>query len=358
MGAAWMALPSLAAPAKPAPKPAPKPAENTVKGQNQLAGANGQFGAVYSLKGDFNFSILDAAYTVEPYVAYTPLQAGTETKLFVLDFAIKNVSAVDNFFDPSGFITLVDAGGELYQDGSVSIKSQGLKAANLVLRPGQGRGQPELKDPLQFGWVLPEKARIVKIMINRGRLGKNEEVVRYYVAGATKAEAGEAGDPKNVVRPLPQAVRDPEDPSGINPIAIGKTKIGEFATTGSFSVRCDSLVYTDKALVDEQVPEEGHRFAVATFTARALTPRELPFFELQGGDSPLFQLTDGDGEKVNPITFLKANKGEPADRTFKMQGEEYSFRAVFQIKNDQTVKAIQFGAGECRRWSADVPAAK
>ena len=39
------------------------------------------------------------------------------------------------------------------------------------------------------------------------------------LAGATKAEAGETGDAKNVVKPLPQAVRDASDPLGNTPSA-------------------------------------------------------------------------------------------------------------------------------------------
>ena len=55
------------------------------------------------------------------------------------------------------------------------------------------------KDPVQIAWKVPQKARIVKIMVNQPRLNRSEEVFRYYVAGATKEEAGDVGDPKNTV---------------------------------------------------------------------------------------------------------------------------------------------------------------
>jgi hypothetical protein len=361
LGLVW-ALPVLGAPAKPAakpaPKPAPKPADNTIKGQNQLAGANGQFGAVYSLKGDFNVSILGASYSIEPFVAYAGLQAGTDSKLFLVDLAIKNVSAMDNFFGAESFITLVDSTGQLYRDGSIGLRSQGIKDFDFTLRPGQGRGQVDTNDPLQMAFLIPEKARIVKIMINKGRIGKDEEVVRYYLAGATKAEAGEAGDPKNVVKPLPQAVRDPSDPTGNTPIAIGKAKMDEFVTSGAFALRLDDFAYTDKPVLPDQEIEEGHRLAVATITARALTPREIFFVDFIGGDTPLIEITDADGEKVRPLAIVRAKTGEGVDKVFKMAGEEYTFRAVFQVKKDQAAKSLMFGAGESRRYSADVSAVK
>ncbi len=357
-----LAAPIFAAPAKPAAKPAPKPAakpaENTVKGQGQLAGANGQFGAVYSIKGDFNVSIVGAGYSLDPFVAYVPLQAGTDTKLFVVDLALKNVSQQDNFFDADRFITLVDAGGQLYEEGSLALKSQGLKQSALTLRPGQGRGQVDTNDPLQMAFVIPDKARIVKIMINRGRLGKNEEVVRYYVAGATKAEAGEAGDPKNVARPLPAAVRDASDPAGNTPVAIGKTKVGEFVTTGAFALRLDSLAYTEMPVIADQELEEGTRYAVATYTAKALTPRETAFVDFTGGDAPLFILTDQDGETKNSSAVLQSKKGEPIDYTFKDTGATYTFRVVYLLKKDQSAKTLQFGAMDGRRHEVDVSAIK
>ncbi|MBV9469247.1 MAG: hypothetical protein JOZ57_08365, partial [Abitibacteriaceae bacterium] len=128
----------------PAPKP---PAVNQVKGQQQLAGASVQFGTVYSLKNGFNFAVLAARYTLEPFVAYAPLTAKTDMKLLVLDFAIKNANPDDNFFNPEDMLTLVDDKGQLYTGGSMALSSKKADTASVTLRPGQGLGQPELKDP-------------------------------------------------------------------------------------------------------------------------------------------------------------------------------------------------------------------
>src|SRR5436309_5337400 len=89
-----------AAAAAPAPKPTPaRPAPVPVKGQGQLAGGNGQFGTVMSLDNGFNFEILSARYTLEPFVGSAPLTAGTDQKLLILEIAIKNARKDDNWFN-------------------------------------------------------------------------------------------------------------------------------------------------------------------------------------------------------------------------------------------------------------------
>ena len=64
-----------------AQKPKP-PQKNTTKTQGQLAGANGQFGVVYSLKNNFNFNILRAWYTLDPFIGHgLPTAARTSSSL-------------------------------------------------------------------------------------------------------------------------------------------------------------------------------------------------------------------------------------------------------------------------------------
>ena len=187
------------------------PVPNQSKGQKQIAGSDGVFGTVYSLKGGFNFEVLSARYTVEPVPAHETRTALADQKLVVLDVAIKNATSSDSYYNPDASITLVDAQGELYPNRipDMVLASTSDREAGWTLRPGQGLGQPERHDPLRYSMVIPAKARIVKIMINQGRLNSSEKVVRYFVAGATEAEAGKAGDPRNVIAPLPNDVRDP-----------------------------------------------------------------------------------------------------------------------------------------------------
>ena len=51
--------------------------QNQVKGQGQLVGANGEFGVTYSLKTGFNFTLLSAKYSIEPFDCYGAVSAQT-----------------------------------------------------------------------------------------------------------------------------------------------------------------------------------------------------------------------------------------------------------------------------------------
>ncbi len=340
----------------PTKAPTQKPAANEVKGQGQLAGENGQFKTVYSLRNGFNFTILAAAYTLEPFHATEPLTPGTDEKLLVLDIALKNIKPEDNWFGADDLFTVVDEKGQLYPHREVGLSSKAGEITDITLRPGQGMGQPELKDPLRVAFVVPGRARIVKIMINQGRLTrKDEKVLRYYIAGATKAEAGEAGDPKNMIAPLPDAVKDPTDKSGAVALAVGKGTAGTFLTSGCFALRLDGVAYSTDPLVNGEAPEEGNKYAVVTVTAKNLTKKVLSMYEVAGGDFPLYELTDADGESAKPIAFRKAKKDEDAEYEFKA-GAQYIFRIFFTLPADTVAKKLVLGTGASRTWAIELAA--
>ncbi len=295
--------------APPKKSPTKPPVKNQTKGQGQIVGANGQFGTIYTLKNNINFQILSAKYTVDSYMAYTPIMPKAEEKLMVLNVAIKNVAATDNFVELN-FFTLVDDKGTLYEGSSAGLESKGKQAADLNLRPGQGLGQPDLKDPLRVAFAVPASARIVKVMVNQGRLGRNEETIRYYVAGATKAEAGEAGDPKNVISPLPDTVRDTSHPSGALAIKEGKAKKGEYYPTGPAQLRLDKFETSAKAKFDGNTPEENKEFAIATITAKSSWDVEFNIFELVGDESN-YELTTEEGDLIKAAGYRKAKSDAP-----------------------------------------------
>lgn len=346
---------SHSAPATKKPKPTVKPpVKNETKGQGQMAGLNGEFGQVYTLDDGFNFEILGAHYTLEPFLAYETQQAGTDKKIVVIDIAMKNATASDNWLDPADIFTLVDAKGQLYPTGTVALTSKSSEAS-FTLRPGQGVGQPALNDPLRAAVVVPGDARIVKIMLNHGRKGHDEKVIRYYVAGATAAEAGEAGDPKNVITPLPDDVRDTSDPSGAIALVQGKGTLGVYKPSGAFAIRLDSFSYSTDPLLNGAAPDEGKQYAIATITAKSLVRQDLSVYDVTGGDDPLYEITDADGERYKPVGYRKAKRDEDPDHTFK-QGDEYTMRIIFAMPKDAKAKTLTLGAGNSRVWSYDVSA--
>ncbi len=354
------------APARPKAKaPAARPAPNTVKGQAQLQGLNGRFGTVYSLQDGFNFAILSARYSVDPFAAFTTLAPGTDEKLLILDVAIKNARPADNWWGTDDLFTAVDEKGELYPHKAIALQSVGTALFSPTLRPGQGLGQAEMKDPVQVVFSVRGDRRIAKIMVNQGRADrKDEKVLRYFVAGATKAEAGEDGDPRNQVAPLPESVRDPADASGAVALNEGKGAVGAYHPSGHFGLRLDGFAYSKEALLDGNPPEEGRRYAAATVTAKCLLDKvdsgaagSLTMDDVRGLDGPLFEITDADGEQHKPVGFRMAKRDEEPACEFK-KGREYAFRVVFALPEGAVAKKLILAASESRKWAVDVPAAK
>ncbi len=347
----------LAAPPK-AKRPAHTPMPNQSKGQKQIAGGDAAFGTVYSLKDGFNFEVLSARYTVEPIPAHETRAAQADKKLVVLDVAIKNARPSDSYYNADAYITLVDAQGELYPNSiaDMVLASTSDKEAGWTLRPGQGLGQPERHDPLRYSMVIPAKARIVKIMVNQGRLNSGEKVLRYFVAGATEAEAGQAGDPRNVIAPLPDNVRDPSDPTGATALGSGKGAAGVFLPSGHFALRLDSLSYDTGALPNREAPEDGKKYAVATITVKSLIAATQTMNDFTAGDPAPCSITDSDGETDKDVAFLKAKSREKPEHDFK-QGEEYTFRVVFPLAKDATAKTLLLRAEASQTWTFPITAA-
>ncbi|MCX6379279.1 MAG: hypothetical protein NT023_07340 [Armatimonadetes bacterium] len=348
-GIAALSIAVNAAPPKKTPAKKP-PVKNETKGQGQLVGANGQFGMIYTLKDNLNFQIITARYTTDSYAAYAPLFPKADEKLVILDVAIKNTRAQD-FFTELNFFTLVDEKGELYPNGAVTLDSKGVEALSINLRPGQGMGQPALKDGLHVGFVVPAKARIVKVMVNQGRLGKSEEVLRYFIADATKEEAGEVGDPKNVIKPLADNVRDTSHPSGALALAEGKAKKGEYYSANTALLRFDKLEVSVEAKLDGNPPEEGKAFAIVTMTAKSDWGKEFPLFDVTG-DEDCYLLANDENDSFKPINYRKAKSDAVPEHTFK-KGDEYVFRVFFSVPKDSKFKKLVFKGNNGRKWAIE-----
>jgi len=328
-----------------------KPA-NQVKGQGQLAGAAVEFGTVYSLKNRFNFAILSAAYSVEPYDAYETTFPRDNEKLFVIDIAIKNAAPEDNFFDVGPLMTIVDDAGQLYEGGSYTLTSKGHEAPNFNLRPGQGLGQAALKDPLRVAFRIPAKVRIEKIMINQGRLNSSEQVLRYLLVPAPPKPAATPAV-KNFAAPLPEGVRDASDPWGAKALPEGKAKLGQVCPSGVFTMAVKETEVDPDEKFNGEMAEEGRTYFVMTVTATQMVTEQNSFFELTGGDNPVYMIVDADGEKYHPIGYRKASSDEEPERTFE-KGESLTYRVFFNLpKGAKPVKA-KFGAGAGRVWTLDL----
>jgi hypothetical protein len=319
-----------------------------------MSGGFGRFGTVYTLKDQMNYEILSAGYTLDPFIAYWPQRVKTGEKFLVLHIAVKNARPDRQpYMDGNGFYTLVDSHGQTYvSPPTAELASAGLKDFGTELNPGQGMGQPALHDPLTEAFELPGNARIVKIIVNQSVLGMSGDVLRYYIAGATKDEAGEPGDPKNVIAGVQVGARDPSDPSGATVLDPGNAKLGAYVPSGNFYIRLDKFEYSTTTTDGGSLPRAGKKYAIATVTVKTGITR-VSMFDVAGGDFPLHRVLTADGDRIKPDDYLKATSDKSAEHAFE-PGDEYTFRIIFSIDSSTSVKTLTLGTGGASAWNYDV----
>jgi len=317
--------------------------KNQVKGQGQVSGAYGTFGQTYTMVSGFNLTLYSAKCSVEPYVCYSNNGLWipkADEKLVVLDFGVKNANPQDkDFGDGSGYFTLIDQSGEKYQSGGLAMESTKSKGVFLTLKPGQGAGTPELKDPLRVAFLVPLKSRIDKIIVNEGRKGKNEEVLRYLVAGNDPQ-----ADVKNIVKPLPEAVRDGSDKSGHVGKPAGDAAIGKPFVSGGYRYQVESIQKLEASTFANESVEEGKVVWTATVSITALG-EGMALFD---GQSDEVFLSDSDGERYSTRGYYKSKSDEVADSGRAMPtGEAYTVRLAFVLPKNADPKALTLRANGC-----------
>ena len=336
------------------------PAKNITQAQGQLQGGDGVFKSVYTMNSGFNFTILSARYTIEPFNAYYPEIAGPDQKLLVLTVAIKNANPEEEGVATVGF-TAVDDHGNNYSGNHYRLASLGVMPFAPSCKPGQGYGQDPSKDELTAVIVLPAKAKITKLLTDDGRkFVPGEKVIRYFIAGAAKKDPdGADGNPKNVITGFPDSLRDPADPSGATPLEEAKATPGVFMTSGCFGVRLDGITTSTTEKINEDGPEDGKVFVIATMTIKNIYGVEVPVSDL-AWDEKVPLLTDSDGEKYRAVGGSRKVKGsEGTDGATKLQpGETYTLRFFFQLPKAAQPKMLTFGQVGGHHYTLDVSALK
>lgn len=336
-----------------------KPPVNETRGQGQMQSVNGQFGTIYTLQDNFNFEILSSRYTMEEPLDYNGNQPGPEGKLLVIRYAVKNANPKEAGFAAGDLFTAVDDKGHLYNSNVSTLQSRHGALQNFLrLNPGQGAGQPTLNDPLEANIVLPADARIIKIFVNRGRAGKAEKIIRYYVAGATKAEAGENGDPKNSISPLPVDVHDPSDKTGAVALKAGKGEIGKVEPSNLMRFKVNTVTASTTETLNGKTPPVGKQFVIVSVTITTLLAKGYGNFAWPGGGGAFAEIQDTDGEKYPADGGArKPSQDERTDRAVKA-GEEYTYRVFFAVPKDAALKTLTFGGEKGRKWTYDISGVK
>ncbi|MCW3053827.1 MAG: hypothetical protein JWN14_2997 [Chthonomonadales bacterium] len=356
-----MTLPAISMAQKKAPvKPPIKPQvknQDISRSQGQLQGGDGLFGSIYTLNSGWNFTVLRARYTVDPYLSYEGMFPAPDSKLLILSIAIKNSDPADKFFGGPEFQAF-DEEGHDYAGGDYRLASLGSKQNSVSLKPGQGVGQTPDKDEFTIAFNVPDKARISKIILKDGRkFVKDEKVVRYFINDvATKERDGQPGNPKNIVTPLPEFLRDPADKLGATPLAIAPTKLSTVVPTGYYAVSIDSVALSATEKVKDQAPAEGKQYAIVTMTVKNNWSKAMGLFDLLSEETTVLKDTDGEKYTVIESTYKrKAKRDEAITDGLELQpGETYTYRHFYEVPKDVKLKSITFGQKSSRKYSIDL----
>jgi len=330
------------------------PPANTSRGTQQMKGGDGVFGTVYTLDDNStNFEILSARYSIEPFNSYSMPIATNDQKLLILTVAIKNSGTSDLGFNPEQTtFTAVDDANQNYQGWDYRQASKAGDSFYPTLKPGQGLGQNPAADELSVCITVPAKAKIMKIILNRGRKAvAGEKIVRYFVAGMDN------GNPKNVIKPLPAYIHDPKDATGAVCADLGTAAIGAFVPSEYYAYRADAVTASSDAVLNGNKPEDGKKFIIATVTLKNISAKEYGFWEAYNGGGVPY-LLDSDGEKypwMGDAGMRKPTRDEAVngDRKFK-PGEEYAVRYFFQVPKDVKPKSLILGVEGGHNFAVDL----
>lgn len=323
--------------AKPKPKPAPKkPAAPSV----QLAGNNGVFGTVYSIRKDspLYFRLKSAEYTTEQVsIGETLYVPKADEKLLVLHFTVQNPLKTQQFvrYDSLSF-TAVDSENNNHEGnndwGDDDAKAHPRIAADM--KPAQTFNVITVI-------VVSAKGSIPKLMVMPG--DDNGPVLRY--ALAPDSTAPKQNKPGALTAPM----ADTSDPTGYTALETVPGVVGTAYPYASLDVKVEKFEYTKNAIGDNIIEEEGEQFFLVTILMKNDTPSEQ--FVRWDTFSPI--LTSTDGEELSYIDMFFASSNRPYAQDMKA-GAEVRTRMLFKIPKDVTPKTLALKEDESRTYEFEV----
>ena len=332
VGTFFSLLLCLTAYAAPAKKHVPKPATHRIKptqpgtlGTQQMAGGEGVFGETYTVSDDgsygpMNFTLTSAEYTTErlPFSPDFAAIPKVGEKLLVLHYRIKNPNTSDLYFRPSQLFQTVAADGLTRSDAEYSRRLTQRIAVADTLKPGQGY------DDLVTCAVVPASSGTPKIILQYGRVGTTDKVIRYML-----------GTSKNPVKAIPAPYADSADPTGATALTEIPAKIGTPYIAGVYDLTLFSAAYAPGPF-GETTAEDGKQFLVVTVSVTNKTWAQNYFKDAL---TPI--LLTSDDEKTTAYTLLKGKRNEPWDGQQIEAGDSATVRLLFQVPKDTTAKTLK-----------------
>jgi hypothetical protein len=217
-------MPATAVPVKKKPPVA-------VKGTQQMAGSEGQFGQTYTVTagdgfGPINFTLVSAEYSTDRVnmdtgVAYAPK---ANEKLLIIHYKYKNPQSDDLYISSRPLFQAVDSNNNTIQDADTSRRMSEKTQLGMTLKPGQG------VDDLMTYIIVPADLKVPKLILQAGRAGSSDQVIRYPLDTGV-----------NQVKPIPAPYADPTDSTGSTALQTIQATIGATYHAGYFDFSLDSV---------------------------------------------------------------------------------------------------------------------
>lgn len=344
-GTATMSIAAVRKVAKPKPRPvpkastrkasAPKPSGGTV----QLAGGDGVFGTVYSIKkeGTLYFRLKSAEYTTDQVVMGDALYVPkSDEKLLVLHFTVQNPQKSEQYvrWDSLNF-TAVDSMNNNHEGnndwGDDDAKDHAKIAVSM--KPAQTLNVITVI-------AVPAKGSIPKLMVLPGE--GNGPVLRYIMNPDPKAPV------QNKPGGLAAPIADSADATSYTALETVPGTVGTVYPYGNFDVTVEKFDYSTSA-VGDYTPEDGGRLLMVTLLMKNESPADQ--FLRWDTVAPILTSTNGEELKYEDMFFATGN------RSFQQNVKklsEVTVRMIFEVPKDVTPKTLALKENESRTYEFPV----
>jgi hypothetical protein len=298
------------------------PTGSAAAGTAQLAGDNGEFNKIYTLRKDrqLYFSLKSAAYTTARVcIGNRSYYPKADEKLLLLRFTIQNPQKEDTFVRGDGLkFMAVDA---MNVNHSAPIEWGDAESRNYVainLKPAQ-------KLEVYTVITVPAKGEIPKLMVQPNDDGP---VLRYDLRGK--------------VTPLPAPIADPNDEKGASARPTVPAQPGVTYPYAAFDITVEKTEYATTT-IGKTTLKKGERCFIATLLLKNLNPGEkyLRF------DSITPVLTSTDGEPLRYCEMLLATADRPVAMPVRPDSET-RVRLTFLVPEGATAKTLALKEGDTR----------
>jgi hypothetical protein len=294
--------------------------DNTTKGTDELAGATGKFGQVYTVEDNgtlYNIAVTGAEFSVAPFSmnADNTQAVNVDQKLLVIHYRIKNPNKSDLYVTSWPLFQAVDADNNTIQDSGYSRRDSEKKGFEQTLKPGQGI------DDISTYIVVPAQAAIPKLILNRKLANSNSKIIRYDLK-------------TNIVKPIPAPFADPADSSGATALASINATVGTAYTIGFGTLAVDSISLEPGPLGDNDAGD-GKQFLVAKITIS-----NGSFAHFYYSDNWFKATVKTEDDKIEDVILLKASQNDAFPGVTLEGGESQAQRVVLAVPKDAKLKTL------------------